>query len=200
MKHFDHLFNTIMEEVKSSKKHLIKENKSTEYRKTHCMTVGQLKAALAQLDPSTPIKYDTPFANLGTNNIKYVDDEYAPDYATLHSGSEAMTASELINELSKFADNVFAAVYEDGCRWDSPEYIKALEGDTIIGDDESFTYNWQGRRCTLEESVEKPVRRHARRHLIKEWSYDDFVRVNKERIQKIFNRLFSNPETKKIYK
>lgn len=70
----------------------------------------------------------------------------------------------------------------------------------FAGEDDDMDYESVKKPVSKRRVIKESARRYARRHLIKEWSYDDFIRVNKERIQKIFNRLFSNPETKSIYK
>ena len=127
---------------------------------------------------------------------------------------EERMSKERREELYKLALDLF-----ENYEWSSDEAQEAFQEDypsfrrDFIDDysnssvsDEEFTKDFTGTMAYynsdqyLEESkkadrrrqvIKESARRHARRHLIKEWSYDDFVKVNKDRMKKILDRILS---------
>ena len=77
-----YLANINSESVKPSKKHIIKENKSTEYRAAHCITVKDLKDSLISIDPNTKLMADSE--DIGEHwPVKVTFNEFGPDYVVI---------------------------------------------------------------------------------------------------------------------
>lgn len=189
MKHFDRLFNMVMEEVKSSKLqrrgHIVSEGKCSELRKLHCITVGQAKAQLANLDPNTELYVHSIDENGETwdDCVVMGFEDWSEDYAVIDRDMfdhKAMTAGELLNNLQNIPDNRFFASLAYATYAHKPDYVKEIQPDgTIIVDMAWFPYNGEeGAPCRLDvqsvkvdeskKVIKESARRHARRHLIKE--------------------------------
>lgn len=189
---FDRLAKLVMEDINSSKLqrrgHIVSEGKCSELRKLHCITVGQAKAQLAELDPSTPLKALSleQDGKVWDEGVIMGFEDWSDDYAVIDRDSydkNVMTAGELLNKLQDIPDNRFFACLAFATYAHTPDYVKEIQRDgTVIVDMAWFPYNGEeGASCRLDvqsvkvdeskkvikESTKRPVRRHIRRQIKK---------------------------------
>ena len=192
MKHFDRLFNTIMEEVKSSKKQVIKESIANieEYKQLISMCANIVKNAgedametfidnSVNYDSSDTIAddlYDHEITlEQWENSVKYGWIVDSLPYAIAYDDDEFENVTpEQMKQIEEF-------VYSDGNNFANYFYNKFLEGDTTnvdfcrqicedLGvtdpDKESLMIDeYFENGGSIEESVKKPV---SKRRVIKE--------------------------------
>lgn len=187
---FDRLAKLVMEDINSSKvsrrHHIVSEGKCSELRKLHCITVGQAKAQLAELDPNTELHVHSIDEKGETwdDCVVMGFEDWSDDYAVIDRDlfdRKAMTAGELLNNLQNIPDNRFFASLAYATYAHKPDYVKEIQRDgTIIVDMAWFPYNGEeGAPCRLDlqsvkvDKSKKVIKEHrahrsSRRRVIKE--------------------------------
>ncbi len=134
---FDKLFNTIMEEAKPSKKHIIKEDTADDYYQS--LTVGELKKALSDMDLEQKVNLnfnsyedDIKVVGISKEVLEYEDwdgEEYPSStktalnikFRTGKSGS-LITVEKLLKACEKFNDSdIVIGTNEEGYQYPMQE-------------------------------------------------------------------------------